>query len=122
MFFVAHIDKELSEKARFTRNELVCFARVFESAIVPVEAPTATPIYDMANLVLIIRSATEHFHENWHARLGLAYKASITPEHWSRVKSLARRYAYQWEDQYDTLRPVADMIKLLSERIADFIS
>src|SRR5439155_22751539 len=38
------------------------------------------------------------------------------------VKALSRRFAYQWADQYDTLRPVADLIKLLSARINSFIA
>jgi hypothetical protein len=120
--FVSSIDKELSEGARFTRKELGKLVAVFESAKIPVAAPISMPVYDMANLVLIIKSATEHFHENWNARLGLAYKTSVTPEHWAKVKALTRHIAYLNEDYYGELKPVADMIKLLSERIAKFIA
>lgn len=123
VYFVSCIHEELSEGACLTRKELGNLVEVFKHAIVPTEeVPTVTPVYDMANLVLIVRSATDQFHDIWTARLGLTYKASVTPEHWTRVKALARRFANQWEDQYDTLRPAADIIKLLSERIADFIA
>lgn len=122
LLFVSRIQDELPEGARFTRNEMGKLVAIFEAAKLPEELPIATPVYDMANLVLIIRSATEQFHDNWLARLGLSHKVGVTPEHWTRVKALARRFANQWEDQYDTLRPVADMIKLLSERVADFIT
>lgn len=122
VFFVSSINEELAEKASFTRKELVNLVEVFKSAMVPVEFPVATPVYDMANLVLIVRSATDQFHDIWTARLGLSYKASITPEHWTKVKALTRRFASLWADQYDTLQPVANMIKLLSDRMADFIA
>lgn len=122
VYFVSSIHEELTEGARFTRKELGELITVFESAKIPVVIPVGTPVYDMANLVLIIRSATEHFHENWNARLGLGYKTGVTPEHWARVKALTRRFAYHNQDHYDTLQPVADMIRLLSERIAKFIA
>lgn len=84
--------------------------------------PIAIPVYDIASLALIIRNATEQFHGNWMGRLGLTWKPGISQEHWTRVKALSRRFAFQWDDQYDTLRPVADLIKLLSERIGNFVS
>jgi len=121
-FFASQLQEELSEGARLTRSELTKLLTIFEAASRPVEFPVATPVYDIANLVLLIRVATEQFQESWSARLGLSTKAGITPEHWTRVKALARRFANQWEDQYDTLRPVADLIKVVSEHIADFIA
>jgi hypothetical protein len=120
-FFASRLQDELSEGAKFTRHELIKLLTFFETAIRPVELPIATPVYDLANLVLLIRVATEQFQENWSARLGLSSRAGVSPEHWTRVKALARRFANQWEDQYDTLRPVADLIKVVSENIADFI-
>ena len=35
--------------------------------------------------------------------------------HWTRVKALTRRLAEGWADEYDTLRPVADLHLLLQQ-------
>jgi hypothetical protein len=52
-----------------------------------------------------------------------AFRASPkVPEHWTRIKALSRRFAHQWITYYDTLRPLADLIKVTQERVAAFIS
>jgi energy-coupling factor transporter ATP-binding protein EcfA2 len=122
VFFVSQIQEVLSEGAHQTRNELCRLVAVFQAASERKKKPIARPVYDLANLVLCVHSATQQFHDQWNARLGFTYSAEVQTEHWTRVKALARRFANQWEDQYDTLRPVADMIRLLSERLAHFIS
>jgi hypothetical protein len=73
------------------------------------------------NLVLAIRSAADAFHETWRPRLGLEFKPGFAKEHWTRVKALSRRLATGWADEYDTLRPVADLRKELVERIYVFV-
>ncbi|MBI4504023.1 MAG: hypothetical protein HY691_00690 [Chloroflexi bacterium] len=121
VFFVSKIQDPLSDQNRLTRDSLHRLLNVFRRATISIEAQEAVPIYDMANLVLAVERATEQFHENWHPRLGVAFKPGVPAEHWSRIKALSRRFAYQWEDQYDTLRPVADLIRLVSERLAAFL-
>jgi len=122
VFFLSNIQEMLSERVRGTRRELSKLVDVFEASIMPAATLAVTPIYDVANLVLSVRLATEQFHDHWNARLGLAYQPEVSKEHWTRIKALSKRYAFQWEDQYDSLRPVADLIKLLSERLAAFLS
>ena len=121
VFFLSKIQEPLSPKNKLTVNSLHGLIELFESAIKPPEVTKAVPVYDLANLVLCLRLATEQFHEYWNARLGLSYKPGLSKEHWTRVKALSRRFAYQWEDQYGDLRPVADLIALLSERLARFM-
>lgn len=122
VFLLSNIQEVLPERARSTRRELSRLVTVFKASIVPAAIPEVTAIYDIANLILSIRLATEQFHDHWNARLGLAYQPEVAKEHWTRIKALSRRYAFQWEDQYDSLRPVADLIRLLSERLAAFLS
>ena len=81
----------------------------------------AGPVYDRMNLVLAIRSATDAFHEAWRPRLGLEFKPGFTKEHWTRVKALSRRLGTGMADEYDTLKPVADLRKELQERIYVFV-
>jgi hypothetical protein len=43
-------------------------------------------------------------------------------EHWTRIKALNRRIADRWPgDEYDNLRPVADLFSRLSVRISHFL-
>jgi hypothetical protein len=122
VFFVSKIQNEVTPQNRLTRDSLHRLLELFQRATIKAEVLEATPVYDLANLVLAVERATEQFHESWNARLGVAFKPGVAAEHWSRVKALTRRFAYQWEDQYDSLRPVADLIKLVSERLAAFLA
>jgi energy-coupling factor transporter ATP-binding protein EcfA2 len=121
-FFVSKIQEELSPRAGFTRNELTKLLEALLSVGKEMFFGEALPIYDTGNLVLGVRSATEQFNDYWRARLNLGFKLGVDAEHWTRVKALSRRFASQAEDQYDTLRPVADLIRLLSEHINPFIT
>lgn len=122
IFFASNIQEKLSPGARFTRRELSNLLRAFETSIEPIEIGKAVPVYDLGNLVLGVRKANEMFNEYWLARLKLRYKTGIDAEHWTRIKALSRRFAEQWnEDYYDNLRPVADMVRFLSEAMLSFI-
>jgi hypothetical protein len=82
---------------------------------------SVTPVYDDANLVLSIQGAVVEFREPWRARLGVRPRAEVTPEHWSRIKALTRRLGELGKDQYDTLRPVADLIASLGAHVRRFL-
>ena len=43
----------------------------------------------------------------------------MEPAHWTRIKALSRRFA-TGSDEYDTLRPVADLKQQLSQLRVDF--
>jgi len=123
-FFLAGIDKTLAEESvaqRRTIEELRKLLEAVDRVIEPPKPTKARPVYDRMNLVLAVRSAAEAFHEAWQPRLGLAHKPGISKEHWTRVKALSRRLATGMADEYDTLKPVADLRKELVERIYVFI-
>lgn len=113
VFFLGRIDETLSAKRRSTLEELSKLLKVVRAAITPPAPVKVVPVYDMANLVLGATVAAVRFHEFWDSRL--------LGEHWTRVKALTRRLALVWADEYDTLKPVADMIRLLSEQVMAFI-
>lgn len=120
-FFVAKIQERLQPKAKGTRAEINRIVNAFEarqnlSAMIEIR-----PVYDDTYLLLFIQKAVQSFHEAWQGRLGLSFQSSRYPEHWSRIKALARRPARLGEDEYDTLRPVADLIRELSEHIRTFL-
>lgn len=123
IFFVSKIQERLPSGARFTRQELAGLTKALLSAIQPTDVETALPIYDLGNLVLSVRKANAQFNDCWQARLKLNYKLGIDGEHWTRIKALSRRFAEQWSPpEYDTLRPVGDMIRFTSESMTSFIN
>ena len=79
------------------------------------------PVYDRVNLVLAVKNAAERFREDWEIRLGLRSKPGLSKEHWTRIKALARRLALGWADEYDNLRPVADLHRNLQNDVYVFI-
>jgi hypothetical protein len=122
VFFFERVQEELPAGAKRTRRQLEELIDLFKQAALPPGAVAVTPVYDLANLVLSVQVATEQFHERWNAVLGLEFKPGIQKEHWTRVKALSKRFAEQSADRYDSLMPVADLIKMLSDRLAAFIS
>jgi hypothetical protein len=93
----------------------------FEKAIEPPEPPQARPVYDITGLLFAVQAAAKDFQRPWAARLGIASYDGITREHWTRIKALSRRIAGELDDEYDTLRPVADLVARLTERISLFL-
>ena len=119
-FFLGHIQEKLSEDRNWTRKELNRFLEVFKSSIVPQPQISAKPIYDITYLFFALQGATEDFRTPWTSRLGLKY-SGINAEHWTRIKALSRRFALSWDDEYDGLMPVADLIARLTERISLYL-
>ena len=123
-FFFASIHEPLNEATtwgRRTVSQIRKLLNAIDAVIERPEPPEACPVYDRVNLVLAIRAAADAFHEAWRPRLGLEFKPGFAKEHWTRVKALSRRLATGWADEYDTLRPIADLRKELLERIYVFV-
>lgn len=122
LIFLANIQKRLPESAKFTLSELQRLLQVIESSIIPAGPVEYKPVYDVANLVLAIQKAAQEFHDRWKGILGMGSVSGVRPEHWTRVKALSRRLGIFKIDEYDTLRPVADLIKLLQIHVSQFLS
>ncbi len=120
--FLANIQKRVELKSRFTLAELDRLVVAILSTIEPVNPIEYSPVYDVANLVLAIQKATQEFHDRWRAILGMGSRAGVTSEHWTRVKALTRRLGVFQVDEYDSLRPVADLIRLLQTQISIFLT
>ena len=123
-FFLADLHEPLREErvsGRRTIAQLTKLLNEIDKAIEPLQPAEAHPVYDRMNLVLAISSAANAFHEAWRPRLGLEVSPGHAKEHWTRVKALSRRLAMRWADQYDTLRPIADLRKELRDRIYVFL-
>ena len=89
--FLANIQCQLPDKAKFTCNEFSRILDVIEASIQPPLPVQYCPVYDVANLVLAVQKATQEFHDRWKAILAMGSRANIAPEHWTRIKALTRR-------------------------------
>ncbi len=120
-FFVSNIQRKLSEKAKATRAELMRLLSVLEETVLISTSTEIRPVYDDTYLLLYIQRAVKSFREAWRGRLQLTTQSSRYPEHWTRIKALTRRPARLGLDEYDDLKPVADLIRELSEQIRGFL-
>jgi energy-coupling factor transporter ATP-binding protein EcfA2 len=120
--FMSNLDVALSVKAVGTKRQFLKLLDIFKSRVKPLEPSDFVPIYDDANLILLIQQAMEEFREAWRARLKLASKSSLPPEHWTRVKALSRHISQLGADEYDNLQPVAEFIGHLQSHVARFLS
>jgi hypothetical protein len=73
------------------------------------------------NVSFAVRDAVNKFQGPWNARLGLGSHDGTRKEHWTRIKALNRRIAGELDDEYDTLRPVADLVARLTESVSRFL-
>lgn len=103
---------------RLTISELQRLLDSIHDSIKPRPPTLVTPVYDMANVILCILHAMGAFRDPWRGRLRLHSRSAVPPEHWTRIKALARRFAELNRTEYDTLRPVADFITRLIERVS----
>ena len=120
-FFVGGIDEHLDATKKSHKRTIGQIQALLAAidAIVEKPAPVkAKPVYDRMNLVLAVKNAAESFHDAWWPRLGLTYKPGVSKEHWKRVWALSRRLSTPgWGDEYDNLKPVADLRKQLQDRL-----
>jgi len=97
-----------------TQTEIRRLSNEIMKMIEPPPPVELHPVYDIANLVIAIQNASQGFHQRW--------RAILTAEHWTRIKALTRRLGVMNKDEYDQLRPLADLIQELQNNIHTFIS
>lgn len=119
-FFAGGLQKALNPERsadRRTIDELKTLLMLIESSVPTQVEGTGKPFYDRMKLGVAISAAAVSFQDSWRARLGLTTKPNVIKEHWTKIKALARRLAFGWDDQYGDLTPVADLISELQKRI-----
>ena len=123
-FFLGNLQQPLDPTSKIekrTIQELQKLLGAIEGIVVRPEPVASRPVYDRTNLILEVKQAAETFHAGWTARLGTGPRPGILKAHWLRIKALARRIGEGWSDEYDDLKPIADMHKELQESIYRFI-
>jgi len=120
-FFVGGIDENLDVVKKAQKRTIAQLQALLTAIdeIVQKPAPvTARPVYDRMNLVLAVKNAAQSFHDAWWPRLGLDFKPGVGKEHWKRIWALSRRLSTPgFGDEYDNLKPVADLRKQLQDRL-----
>lgn len=120
-FFVGGIDEDLDATKKAQKRTIGQLRALLAAIDAIVEKPAPVlekPVYDRMNLVLAVKNAAEGFHDAWWPRLGLDYKPGVGKEHWKRIWALSRRLSTPGlGDEYDNLKPVADLRKQLQDRL-----
>jgi len=121
-FFVGSIDEPLEparlKSHRRTVGQLEQLISAIDNIVQHPAPVTSKPVYDRLNLALAAAKAAEGFRNAWWPRLGLSYDPGLPKEHWKRVWALSRRLSNpDMGDEYDDLRPVADLNQQLQERL-----
>ena len=123
-FFLANLQDLLTEDTKPGKQTISQLRKLLITIDRAIERPRpgeATPVYDSMNLPLAIHSAATTFHDRWRSILGLEVNPEVGKEHWARVKALSRRLATMNRNEYDTLKPVADLLAELSGQIYSFV-
>ncbi len=92
-----------------------------EKSIEPPPVPDAKPHYDGSGLGFAVQRAADSFQKAWAARLGLSIGATLPAEHWTRIKALNRKISNETGVEYDSLRPVADLLGRIIEEVSNFL-
>jgi GTPase SAR1 family protein len=121
MFFLENLHEPPNKKNELTFKELIKLIKAIECQIVQSPSTEAIPVYDDTTLVLGIEKAVRNFRRPWRARLNIEWYSQVSPEHWTRIKALSRRLGELNQEEYDTLRPVADLLQQLQDHAYRFI-
>lgn len=124
-FMLGGVDRGLSKlpgrAADYMRDELSALVAFCENAISPLALPKTRPVYDPTGISFAVREAVSKFHGPWLARLGLSSHEGVRKAHWTRVKALNRRIAGELDIEYDSLRPVADLVARITESVSRYL-
>jgi len=120
-FFVGEVHNRLDQARKSHKRTIDQLRKLLSAIDTVVEKPVpvqAKPVYSRMNLVLAVKSAAEGFHDAWWPRLGLSSKSGASKEHWKRIWALTRRLQTPGRsDEYDNLKPVADLRNQLQTRL-----
>jgi energy-coupling factor transporter ATP-binding protein EcfA2 len=120
-FFLGGMDREIDEIPSGFQKQIIGLLELMQAAGEPSAPIECAPIYSVEGLEIALRDAVEGFQGPWKARLGKQHYEGFSKEHWTRVKALTRRLANAWANEYDDMRPVADLVSTLQESISKWL-
>jgi hypothetical protein len=124
-FMLGGVDRQLDSlpqrAAEYMATQLNQLIEFCQNSILPPPPPAACPSYDSSGIGFAVHDAVTKFVDPWIARLGISSHPGVHREHWTRIKALTRRVAGWREVEYDSLKPVADLVARLTEAISLFL-
>jgi len=120
-FFLGGLDRPSADLPAGILKQLEALLALLRKPAEVARKQAIAPVFGVTGLELALRDAVDGFLRPWEARLGFGYRDGIQKEHWSRVKALSRRLAMGWGNEYDNLRPVADLVSQLQEQISRWL-
>ena len=120
-FLLGALDRDINAIPNGVIAEMSRLLMIVRDTIAPERPIEAAPNYNAAGLELALRDGVESFLRPWEAKLGIVPRDGIRAEHWTRIKALSRRFANDWGDEFDTLRPAGDLIARLQEPISRWL-
>jgi len=121
-FYLGGLDREIVKIPRGFQAELQRLLEMMQSSGVPAAPVDLRPTYTSVGLETAFANAVSGFRDPWYARLGFQRISDFPKEHWTRIKALTRRLALGWNNnEYDNLRPVADLVARLQENISKWL-
>jgi hypothetical protein len=120
-FMLGALDGPLNSLPKGVQDQLKALVAFVERSVEPPPIPDAQPTYNPSGLGFAVQRAADSFQKAWAARLGLAVGATLPAEHWSRIKALNRQISNEISVEYDSLRPVADLVGRITEEVANFL-
>lgn len=119
--FLANIHQRVEDGTSPTAMQLRRLIALFDEVAKNRLTADAMPIYDGAQLRIHVARAVQAFHDLWLARLGIEPHSDTKKEHWTRIKALTHRLGLLGLDEYDSLKPVADLADYLQGQVRDYL-
>jgi len=121
-FYLGGLDREIVKIPTGFQAEFRRLLEVMQSSGAPAAPVDLKPTFTSVGLETAFANAVSGFRNPWQARLGFMHLSDFPKEHWTRIKALARRLALGWNNnEYDNLRPVADLVARLQENISRWL-
>lgn len=125
IFYLGYLDREICEIPSRYKKEMQKLISLMQHATSPhSDNVTSSPIYSLdkvRELKTTLQKAMDEFLNLWKARLGIIYQEGMDKEHWARIKALCRRLALAWANEYNDLKPVADLVAQLQGSISKWL-
>ncbi len=120
-FMLGYLDHPSASLPKGFIGEFDNLLDFFQRSIKTAEVIDLEPKFELSGIAFAVREAAEDFNKRWAGILGIGAGYSAKKEHWTRIKALTRRFAQGSDIEYDTLRPVADLVARLEEAMLRFL-
>ena len=115
------IDKPLTGSDEMSTRTVIALQRlvamVLASGASPASLVDARPTFDSRPFEEALAQAAADFQARWQGLLGREIVPGAPKQHWTRIKALTRRLADLGTEEYDNLKPVADLATDVREEL-----